>query len=78
MTDEEVLEALISLHNDIDKDNHLFVGTVNPKILTPEIEERICQINLVRKCRDAFEKKKNLTAEQAEKILKILNNEKEE
>lgn len=48
------------------------------QLLTPEIEERIRQINLVRKCRDAFEKKKNLTADQAEKILKILNNEEEQ
>ena len=45
------------------------------QLLTPEIEERIRQLNLIRKCRDAFEKKKNLTADQAEKILKILNNE---
>ena len=48
------------------------------QLLTPEIEERIRQINLVRKCRDAFEKKKNLTADQAEKILEILNNEAEQ
>jgi len=45
------------------------------QLLTPEIEERIRQVNLIRKCRDAFEKKKNLTADQAEKILAILNNE---
>lgn len=45
------------------------------QLLTPEIEERIRQLNLIWKCRDAFEKKKNLTADQAEKILKILNNE---
>lgn len=43
------------------------------QLLTPEIEERIRQVNLIRKCRDAFEKKKNLTADQAEKILEILN-----
>ena len=48
------------------------------QLLTPEIEERIRQINLIRKCRDAFEKKKNLTADQAEKILAILNNEAEQ
>ena len=43
------------------------------QLLTPEIEERIRQINLVRKCRDAFDKKKDLTADQAERILEILN-----
>lgn len=48
------------------------------QLLTPEIEERIRQVNLIRKCRDAFEKKKNLTADQAEKILAILNNEAEQ
>jgi len=48
------------------------------QLLTPEIEERIRQVNLVRKCRDAFEKKKDLTADQAEKILEILNNEAEQ
>jgi uncharacterized membrane protein len=45
------------------------------QLLTPEIEEQIRQINLVSKCRDAFEKKKDLTADQAEKILAILNSE---
>ena len=49
------------------------------QLLTPEIEERIRQLNLIRKCRDAFEKKmRNLTADQAEKILAILNNEAEQ
>lgn len=47
------------------------------QLLTPEIEERIRQVNLIRKCRDTFEKKKDLTANQAEKILAILNNEAE-
>ena len=42
------------------------------KLLTPEIEERIRQINLVKKCRNAFENKRDLTADQAEKILEIL------
>ena len=41
------------------------------QLLTPEIEEHIRQINLIRKCRDTFNKK-DLTAEQAEKILEIL------
>ena len=47
------------------------------QLLTSDIEERIRQVNLIRKCRNAFEKKKNLTADQAEKILEILNNETE-
>ena len=42
------------------------------QLLTPEIEERIRQINLIRKCKDTLEKKKDLTADQAEKILTIL------
>lgn len=42
------------------------------QLLTPEIEERIRQINLVRKCRDEFNKKKDLTADQATRILEIL------
>lgn len=43
------------------------------QLLTPEIEERIHQINLVRKCRDEFNKKKDLTADQAARILEILS-----
>ena len=38
MTDEKVLEALISLYNDIDKDNHLFVGTINPELIKVAIK----------------------------------------
>lgn len=38
MTEEKVLEALISLYNDIDKDNHLFVGTINPEIIKVAIK----------------------------------------
>ena len=42
------------------------------QLLTPEIQEEIRKINLIRKCRSAFEKKKDLTADQAERILVIL------
>lgn len=42
------------------------------QLLTPEIEEEIRKINLIRKCRSTFEKKKDLTADQAERILVIL------
>ena len=42
------------------------------QLLTPEIEEEIRQKNLIRRCRDAFEKKKDLTADQATRILEIL------
>jgi len=48
------------------------------ELLTPEIEEQIYRFRLIRKCRDTFEKKKDLTADQAEKILAILNNEAEQ
>ena len=42
------------------------------QLLTPEIQEEIRKINLIRKCRDTFEKKKDLTVDQAERILAIL------
>ena len=42
------------------------------QLLTPEIEEHIRQINLVRKCREEFNRKKDLTADQAARILEIL------
>lgn len=48
------------------------------QLLTPEIEERIRQVDLIRKCRDIFEKKKDLTADQAERILVILTEGTEE
>ena len=47
------------------------------QLLTPEIEERIRRINLIRKCRNIVEKK-NLTADQAERILAILTEEAED
>lgn len=46
--------------------------TSSIQLLTPEIQEEIRKINLIRKCRNTFEKKKDLTAEQAERILAIL------
>lgn len=47
------------------------------QLLTPEIQEEIRKINLIRKCRNIFEKKKDLTADQAERILAILSEETE-
>lgn len=47
------------------------------QLLTPEIQEEIRKINLIQKCRDTFKKKKNLTADQAERILVILTEETE-
>jgi hypothetical protein len=38
MTEEKALEMLISLYNDIDKDNHLFVGTINPEMIIAAID----------------------------------------
>lgn len=46
--------------------------TSSIQLLTLEIEERIRQNNLIRKCRNTFEEKKDLTADQAERILAIL------
>ena len=44
------------------------------KLLTPEIEEEIRRSKLIRECRNTFDEKcKHLTANQAEKILAILN-----
>ena len=42
------------------------------QLLTPEIQEEIRKISLIRKCRNTFEEKKDLTADQAERILAIL------
>lgn len=38
MTEEKALEAFENLYNDIDKDNHLFVGTINPEMIKVAIE----------------------------------------
>lgn len=45
------------------------------KVLTPEIEEKLLQIKTIKKCRNVFRSKGNLTFEQAEQILKILEAE---
>lgn len=42
------------------------------QLLSPEIQEEIRKINLIQKCWDTFAKKKDLTADQAERILVIL------
>lgn len=45
------------------------------RVLTPEIEKEINDMNIINKCRNAFKKKSSkLTVDQAEKILEILNN----
>lgn len=33
MTEEKAFEGFKDLYNDIDKDNHLFVGTINPEMI---------------------------------------------
>ena len=40
-----------------------------------DYEGEIQKTNIIQECRDTFNKKKDLTANQAEKILEILNNE---
>lgn len=52
MTYEKALETLISLYNDIDKDNHLFVGTINPEMIKIAINaiEQVIRLNNVMKC----------------------------
>lgn len=38
MTDEKALEGFKNLYNDIDKDSHLFVGTINPEMIIAAID----------------------------------------
>ena len=45
------------------------------QLLTPEIEESIRKSRLISQCKKEFEAKKDLTLEQAEKILEILREE---
>lgn len=45
MTREEAIEAFRNLLNDIDKDNHLFVGTINPELLNMAIEALKAQLS---------------------------------
>ena len=52
MTEEKALEAFKNLYNDIDKDNHLFVGTINPEMIKIAINaiEQVIRLNDVMKC----------------------------
>lgn len=52
MTKEKALEAFKNLYKDIDKDNHLFVGTINPEMIQVAIDaiEEIIRLNEVMKC----------------------------
>ena len=38
MTKEVALDAFKRLYEDIDKDNHLFVGTINPEMIKIAID----------------------------------------
>ena len=38
MTKEKALEAFKNLYEEIDKDNHLFVGTINPEMIKVAID----------------------------------------
>ena len=38
MTKEKALEAWTKLRSEIDEDNHLFVGTINPEMVDYAIE----------------------------------------
>ena len=50
-------------------------STSSIRVLTPEIEKEINDMKIINKCRNAFKKKSSeLTVDQAEKILEILNN----
>lgn len=52
MTKEKALEAFKNLYEDIDKDNHLFVGTINPEMIQVAIDaiEEVIRLNEVMKC----------------------------
>ena len=52
MTKEKALEAFKNLYEDIDKDNHLFVGTIDPEMIQVAIDaiEEIIRLNEVMKC----------------------------
>lgn len=53
--------------------SHSYIG-----MLTPEIEKKIYELNIINKCKKVFSNKsKELTAEQAKRILEVLesNNE---
>lgn len=52
MTEEKALKAFKDLYNDIDKDNHLFVGTINPEMIKIAINaiEQVIRLNNVMKC----------------------------
>ena len=49
---EKALKALKDLYNSIDKDNHLFVGTINPEMIKIAINaiEQVIRLNNVMKC----------------------------
>ena len=52
MTKEKALEAFKNLYEDIDKDNHLFVGTINPEMISIAIDAieqitRLDEVNIV-------------------------------
>ena len=38
MTNETALDAFKRLYKEIDKDNHLFVGTINPEMIKVAID----------------------------------------
>ncbi len=52
MTEEKALEAFKNLYNDIDKDNHLFVGTINPEMIKVAINciEQVIRLDNIMRC----------------------------
>lgn len=44
MSKEHALKELKRMHDDIDKDNHLFVGTIQPEMIAVAIEALETQI----------------------------------
>lgn len=54
MTDEKALEAFKNLYDDINKDNHLFVGTINPEMINIAINaiEQVIRLNNLFLIRD--------------------------
>ena len=52
MTEEKALEAFKNLYNDIDKDNHLFVGTINLEMIKVAINciEQVIRLDNIMRC----------------------------
>ena len=51
MSNEKALDAFKQLYEDIDKDSHLFIGTINPEMVAVAIKaiEQVIRLNDIMK-----------------------------